>query len=688
MEDSGVASSVGTRKATPTTPTERPGVATQLQTLKPTAGPPAWVPETPRPTKDPALIALEYYRTYDAMTGIRIAATLGGFFSLMVFMVVYKSKCRCRSSRKSHISEEELAEAVARIEAEERAAAAEGAAIMAAVAAAAQEQGVEGEEAPLEAYYALMARSGFSRRAASFSIPRHSLASFTNTTPRASCGNCAAAASSFRQRSLQQRRWGSGSGPRMPRRRRGKSLPGYPTFGEAGAPSDAAAIAAAVEAAAALTPSTRHNSFSRQNSFSQRTSFSRQNSFSQRMSFSRQNSISRHDDDSSCCYLEVPRRLSSVGSGSVSSYLEKRGSVVLLGLPPFPPPPPPPRRPRLASPPPLASHKRRRKRRDSSRSSNSGGTYPIDINVIQPTPDVSPRGSERQLAGPRGAADTPAQAARVLAPLASYGTGGSSSSAASSLSSDCVPPPGGDFDARNGDFDARSVGSDSVFFDESSLAGSRRASSVAPISSDSEEGPIPQPTNLLTVPQGAGGPVWERAPHPSSIKQSPNFLMVPSANLRPTASALPRPPPPASPRPPGRWTVDGGFSVGGRKATAPVNKPSCETISAQVSALPQLATTPESPPPAPLLQSPGEDVRSACLYRPFEAQPAAERPTILRLDATSAYRSSLTSPKSQPTPPLCLSSSPISDPLAFPMFGSGSCEQLTVPDKGSRETLF
>lgn len=34
----------------------------------------------------------EFFATYDVMTGIRIAATLGGFFFLMVFLVVYKSR--------------------------------------------------------------------------------------------------------------------------------------------------------------------------------------------------------------------------------------------------------------------------------------------------------------------------------------------------------------------------------------------------------------------------------------------------------------------------------------------------------------------------------------------------------------------------------------------------------------------
>lgn len=34
----------------------------------------------------------EFYATYDVMTGVRIAATLGGFFALMVFLIVYKSR--------------------------------------------------------------------------------------------------------------------------------------------------------------------------------------------------------------------------------------------------------------------------------------------------------------------------------------------------------------------------------------------------------------------------------------------------------------------------------------------------------------------------------------------------------------------------------------------------------------------
>jgi len=42
---------------------------------------------------DRDLLKVEFFKTYDVMTGVRIAATLGGFFSLMIFLVIYKSKC-------------------------------------------------------------------------------------------------------------------------------------------------------------------------------------------------------------------------------------------------------------------------------------------------------------------------------------------------------------------------------------------------------------------------------------------------------------------------------------------------------------------------------------------------------------------------------------------------------------------
>lgn len=37
-------------------------------------------------------IRMEFYATYDAMTGVRIAATLAGFFGLMVMLIMYKSR--------------------------------------------------------------------------------------------------------------------------------------------------------------------------------------------------------------------------------------------------------------------------------------------------------------------------------------------------------------------------------------------------------------------------------------------------------------------------------------------------------------------------------------------------------------------------------------------------------------------
>lgn len=37
-------------------------------------------------------VRMEFFATYDVMTGVRIAATLGGFFGLMVFLVIYKSR--------------------------------------------------------------------------------------------------------------------------------------------------------------------------------------------------------------------------------------------------------------------------------------------------------------------------------------------------------------------------------------------------------------------------------------------------------------------------------------------------------------------------------------------------------------------------------------------------------------------
>uniref|UniRef100_A0AAR5P9Z8 Uncharacterized protein n=1 Tax=Dendroctonus ponderosae TaxID=77166 RepID=A0AAR5P9Z8_DENPD len=59
----------------------------------------------------------EYYKTYDVMTGVRIAATLGSFFGLMVLLVLYKSKSK---TEKALEDPNFTAAAVAEVEEEER----------------------------------------------------------------------------------------------------------------------------------------------------------------------------------------------------------------------------------------------------------------------------------------------------------------------------------------------------------------------------------------------------------------------------------------------------------------------------------------------------------------------------------------------------------------------------------------
>ncbi|XP_039489112.1 streptococcal hemagglutinin [Drosophila santomea] len=47
-----------------------------------------------------ARIREEFFATYDVMTGVRIAATLGGFFGLMVFLIVWKSRSSSNETMK------------------------------------------------------------------------------------------------------------------------------------------------------------------------------------------------------------------------------------------------------------------------------------------------------------------------------------------------------------------------------------------------------------------------------------------------------------------------------------------------------------------------------------------------------------------------------------------------------------
>lgn len=59
---------------------------------------------------------MEFFKTYDVMTGVRIAATLGGFFSLMIFLVIYKSKCS-RGSKSAASDAAAIAAATAELDA-------------------------------------------------------------------------------------------------------------------------------------------------------------------------------------------------------------------------------------------------------------------------------------------------------------------------------------------------------------------------------------------------------------------------------------------------------------------------------------------------------------------------------------------------------------------------------------------
>lgn len=57
-----------------------------------TTDPTTFLPDATPTLSEREQLKIEFYKTYDVMTGVRIAATLGGFFSLMVILVVYKSR--------------------------------------------------------------------------------------------------------------------------------------------------------------------------------------------------------------------------------------------------------------------------------------------------------------------------------------------------------------------------------------------------------------------------------------------------------------------------------------------------------------------------------------------------------------------------------------------------------------------
>lgn len=51
-----------------------------------------FLPEATSTLSEREQLKIEFYKTYDVMTGVRIAATLGGFFGLMILLLVYKSR--------------------------------------------------------------------------------------------------------------------------------------------------------------------------------------------------------------------------------------------------------------------------------------------------------------------------------------------------------------------------------------------------------------------------------------------------------------------------------------------------------------------------------------------------------------------------------------------------------------------
>lgn len=426
---------------------------------------------------------LDFYRTYDVMTGVRIAATLGGFFSLMVLLVVYKSKCKSKS-----LSDERLSAAAAAV-------------------------AVQDEEQQLAV------RSLF-------------------IGPRRSLGNMSAPALVIARGARRFSSIGGYSALEPPSSyyyQRGKSLPG-----------------------SALKFHTRSDEVP---SFVTRDRT--------------HNDVEEEEEDSMsanpCCYhqfLTVPsgpdvRRLSSVTcSSSDTSYLERRGSAVEMGIP---------------APPPFPYKSRRKGRNDHHTTMAEEPWdfyYPIDIQVIQPTPEVSPCGSERTLydhpmeLAPSGLrppsrgsiAESTTSSLNVparLAPLASI----------SSVGGSLTDYP--DFD------DMHSIGSDSVFLDEGKELDTE--DEVEGFSTDSEDNGFDNFTNL----SGQRRP-WEKI-------EGTRFPISPAPPTVPYAQS-------ASPchksfAPICRWGAAGsnGFHPRRHLSTSGChyhrgckNKSSCATISAEV----------------------------------------------------------------------------------------------------------
>ncbi|XP_022698876.1 uncharacterized protein LOC111266029 [Varroa jacobsoni] len=58
-----------------------------------------WRNFIPRPSMSPEEVRAQYYATYDPMTGVRIAATLGAIMSLFALFLIFKARCKSIRSR-------------------------------------------------------------------------------------------------------------------------------------------------------------------------------------------------------------------------------------------------------------------------------------------------------------------------------------------------------------------------------------------------------------------------------------------------------------------------------------------------------------------------------------------------------------------------------------------------------------
>ncbi|XP_055386089.1 serine-rich adhesin for platelets [Condylostylus longicornis] len=85
---------IPTTSATPTFKVDKATVPVSTIPLSTAKSPAALAAERER-------VRMEFYATYDVMTGVRIAATLGGFFSLMVFLIVWKSRSHSNETIKA-----------------------------------------------------------------------------------------------------------------------------------------------------------------------------------------------------------------------------------------------------------------------------------------------------------------------------------------------------------------------------------------------------------------------------------------------------------------------------------------------------------------------------------------------------------------------------------------------------------